>query len=252
MPTPIPPTPPSSALAFAFVHGYSLLTNFSSLCDLSTHCTDTLKSTTDLTTVFAPVDSAFAQFDVSTRAQLFDKGNTALRDHFLLRHCAFGDILSTALKPSQELQTLDGTAVHVTRTSTSAGEVIQVENATVTRKDLVVSNGVIHTIGACIPPTPVAPTPPVAPSPAPPTPPAPAPGPGPGPATTYKCIGAKCVAAAGGLNKTLCEQVCGKTEMDTKTRDEGVAGMEAEEDEEERRRRNGNGGAARQPATGSM
>jgi chitinase len=37
------------------------------------------------------------------------------------------------------------------------------------------------------------------------------PAPGPGPASTYKCVGGQCVTAAGGLDKTTCEAVCGST-----------------------------------------
>ena len=43
------------------------------------------------------------------RAALFKPGNKEARLHFLLRHFAFGDILSSALKPAQDLETLDGT-----------------------------------------------------------------------------------------------------------------------------------------------
>jgi hypothetical protein len=59
----------------------------------------------------------------------------AFRDHFLPRHPVSGDILSTFLKPAQDLEILDGTMLHVTRTSTSAGDVIRIQgNSTVTRK----------------------------------------------------------------------------------------------------------------------
>lgn len=45
--------------------------------------------------------------------------------------------------------------------------------------------------------------------PAPPTPPAPAPpAPAPPAPTTYKCQGAECIEASGGIAKDICEQVC--------------------------------------------
>jgi uncharacterized surface protein with fasciclin (FAS1) repeats len=117
------------------MHSYSLLTNISALCDLSVRCKSILNSTDTLTTVFAPLDLAFAKLPAATRQQLWIPGNAAARDAFLLHLFAFGDVLSTALKPAQDIQMMDGTAVHVTRTITSGGDVIKVgPSATVTRK----------------------------------------------------------------------------------------------------------------------
>jgi hypothetical protein len=178
---PPPPTPPSTDSDYSWIHGYSLLTNLSTLCDLSTRCKSTLNTSSTLSTVFAPLDSAFAKLSTSTRTQLWTPGNTALRDTFLLHHFAFGDVLSTALKPAQDIQMMDGSAVHVTRTSTASGDVIKVgPSAVVTRKDLICANGVIHTIDTCLAPH-VGPTPipPPSPPPAKPTPGIPTPAPAP-------------------------------------------------------------------------
>jgi uncharacterized surface protein with fasciclin (FAS1) repeats len=186
-----------------FVRTYALLTNLTTLCELSDHCTNTLKGAA-LTTVFAPTDSAFKKLPVQTRAELWKPSSTTFRNKFLLRHLVFGDILSTALKPAQDLETLDGTMLHVTRTSTSAGDVIRVQgNSTVTRKDLIAVNGVLDTIDTCILPS-SSPTPkPAPPSPAVPTPPAPS------PVQTFTCVKGQCTSAPGGLNKSACERFCG-------------------------------------------
>jgi uncharacterized surface protein with fasciclin (FAS1) repeats len=168
-------------------------------------CTTALKSNS-LTTVFAPTGAAFKKLPAATRQELWKPGSK-LRDIFILGQMVFGDILSSALKPSQDLETPGGSKVHVTRTGTSAGEVIKVEmvtvEATVMRKDLIAANGVADTNDTCLAPD-DEPTPaPAPPSPAPPMPPAPA------PPTTYKCIKSKCTASAGGLNASYCKQICG-------------------------------------------
>ena len=110
-----PPTPSSSVNLWDFVQRYALLTNLTTLCALSDQCASLLKSGSQLTTLFAPTDSAFAELPVDKRAELWEKNNTELRDAFLLGHFVFGDILSTALKPSQDLETRAGTTVHVLR-----------------------------------------------------------------------------------------------------------------------------------------
>ena len=55
-------------------------------------------------------DNAFAKLAPATRAALWSNDNPKdqeLRERFLLRHLVFGDILTTALKPSQQLETLE-------------------------------------------------------------------------------------------------------------------------------------------------
>jgi hypothetical protein len=117
--------------------------------------------------------SAFAKLPASMRQTLWAPSNQQQRDSFILAHLVFGDILSTALKPSQDLETLAGTSVHVTR---SAQNVIEIDNATVVKADLVCTNGVAHTINQCLNPS-HGPAPSPGPGPAVPTPPAPAPKP---------------------------------------------------------------------------
>jgi uncharacterized surface protein with fasciclin (FAS1) repeats len=148
------------------------LQNMSSLCKLSAKCSTTTNSSS-LTTMFAPLDSAFAELPASTLQKLWAPSNQQQRDSFILTHLVFGDILSTVLKPSQDLETLAGTAVHVSR---SAKNVIHVDNATIVKADLVCANGVAHTINQCINPG-HGPAPSPGPGPSVPTPPAPAPKP---------------------------------------------------------------------------
>jgi hypothetical protein len=110
----------------------------------------------------------------------------------LLYHCAFGEILSTALKPTQSIQTLDGLTIAITRSPSNA---IHIGKALVVHADLVTGNGVMDIIDTVllpsVQPTPHGPTP----SPAQPTPSAPTPG-----GQSYYCQipQYKCAPIAGG------------------------------------------------------
>jgi uncharacterized surface protein with fasciclin (FAS1) repeats len=170
---------------YTYIHHQRGLTNISSICDLSSRCHSILNDTDTLTTVFAPVDSAIARLPLAIRTALWDPANNKGRDEFLTYHFAFGDILSTALKPAQDIQTREGRTVHVTR---SSSDVIRVENATVLTKDLECINGVIQTIdGPLSPPVPTPTPPPPTPKPKQPTPGAPTPTPTPAPGPSAKC-----------------------------------------------------------------
>jgi uncharacterized surface protein with fasciclin (FAS1) repeats len=206
-PTPVPPTPAGQKTLFDFIKSYGPLTNFSVLCGLVGQCKAKLSSL-DLTTVFAPTDAGFSQhLDPATWQQLLVPANSKLRDIFLLRHLFFGDILSSALQPTQDLQALSGVKVHVTRTVTSAGQIIEANTALVTRADLICHNGVAYTVDQPIHmPVPSPGPAPSPPSPAMPTPPAPAPTPG---SEMFKCINSKCVTAPTGIPKSKCASICG-------------------------------------------
>jgi hypothetical protein len=137
-----------------------MLTNYSAYCRISKF--DAQLQSTDLVTIFAPTDAAFAKaaggVPLNNSAELLD---------LLQFHAAFGDILSTALKPSQEIQTLMGPKVLITRNVTSG--TIHIQSATILQADLTASNGVLHIINEVLHP-PVAPSPVPAPSPSQPTP----------------------------------------------------------------------------------
>jgi uncharacterized surface protein with fasciclin (FAS1) repeats len=131
----------------------------------------TFNSSDKLVTLFAPDDEAFADLGPARMKHLVDPANKAELKSLLLLHTAFGDILSTALKPSQRIQTLEGPTILVTR---SASDVIKVgSNATVIKRDLAASNGVVQVIDGVVTPPPAPPpnpTPPSVPTPQIPTP----------------------------------------------------------------------------------
>ena len=97
-----------------------------------------------LYTIFAPTDVAFAKLPELNRTALWTKANTQGRDRFLAYHFAYGDILSSALKPKQDLQTVEGGICEVKVVSGPTGKVIHVNAATVTRADLLSHNGGEH------------------------------------------------------------------------------------------------------------
>jgi uncharacterized surface protein with fasciclin (FAS1) repeats len=166
-----------------------------------------LNDTTTLTTLFAPNNSAFEVLSKSAIKKLFHPTDLAYVKSVLLYHCAFGEILSTALKPIQNIETLYGLEVTITRNSSN---VIRIGNwpnfAQVVHRDLVSSNGVMDIIDTVLlpgaQPTPSGPTP----SPAHPTPSAPTPG------AQYYCQVPqyKCASIAGGQfpSQAACQAKC--------------------------------------------
>jgi hypothetical protein len=126
---------------------------------------------TSLVTVFAPTNAAIAKL-TSAQFKLLD---TAAG---LLHHAVYGDILTTALKPTQEVETLTGDKIVVTRGKTVAGvEQVHAETSLVTTADIIASNGVVDIVDRVLLPS-AGPTPaPPGPTPKPkvPTPNAPTP-----------------------------------------------------------------------------
>jgi hypothetical protein len=96
-----------------------------------------------------------------------------------LHHTLYGDILTTVLKPTQQLETLSGDLVVITRNLNTS--VVHIAAALVTTKDIIASNGVLDIINTVLlpggpTPAPGTPTPaPSSPTPGSPTPPVPVP-----------------------------------------------------------------------------
>jgi uncharacterized surface protein with fasciclin (FAS1) repeats len=92
-------------------------------------------------TVFAPTDDAFAKLPAGTVAMLLKPENKAKLRAILLYHVVPGTLKSTDLKPG-DVTTAEGGSVTVSL----AGGVAKINDATVTKADIVASNGVIHVI----------------------------------------------------------------------------------------------------------
>jgi uncharacterized surface protein with fasciclin (FAS1) repeats len=217
-----------AATVLGQLRSHPQLSNFSHLVLSAGDVSATLNDSATLITLFAPTNAAFAKLTADEWNRLQSDKHSAC-----LHHALFGDILSTALKPTQVLQTLSGDTVVVTRnTSTSKGEV-HISAALVTALDIIATNGVLDVIDTVLlpggptpapgtpTPAPASPTPPLHPTPpppvpTPPVPPAPAsptPVPPPTPQASYDCIGDyKCVVDAQGQGKyktlAACKSKC--------------------------------------------
>jgi uncharacterized surface protein with fasciclin (FAS1) repeats len=91
-------------------------------------------------TVFAPTDAAFAKVPKATLASLA-KNKTKLRA-VLLYHVVKGKVTAAQAMKLQSAKTLEGKSVSI---RVSGGKVL-VGGATVTKADVMASNGVIHVI----------------------------------------------------------------------------------------------------------
>ncbi len=106
---------------------------------------DTLKGPGPFT-VFAPTDAAFAKIpNADLDALLKDKAKlTAV----LTYHVVPGTVLASDVKPGK-VKTVQGTTFNVMADSKH----VMVNNATVTKTDIIADNGVIHVIDTVIMPT---------------------------------------------------------------------------------------------------
>ena len=91
-------------------------------------------------TVFAPTDEAFAKLPAGTVETLLKPENKAKLQAILLYHVVSGKVLSTDLKDGK-VATVEGQDVKI---DLSGG--VHVNDAKVTKADIIASNGVIHVI----------------------------------------------------------------------------------------------------------
>jgi uncharacterized surface protein with fasciclin (FAS1) repeats len=173
-PTPAPPphvpAPKPKPNVMQQLAAQATLSNFTKLVQAA-GIAKKFTNPTSLVTVFAPTNAAVAKL-TSAQFKLLD---TAAG---LLHHVAYGDILTTALKPTQVVETLTGDKIVVTRGKTAAGvEQVHAETSLVTTADIIASNGVVDIVDRVLLPS-AGPTPaPPGPTPKPkmPTPSAPTP-----------------------------------------------------------------------------
>ena len=101
---------------------------------------DTLKGPGPFT-VFAPTDSAFAKLPKGTVEELLKPENKQKLASILTYHVVSGKVLSSQVKPMMA-PTVNGQQLDV---KVEGGKVM-VNDATVTKADVLASNGVIHVI----------------------------------------------------------------------------------------------------------
>lgn len=106
---------------------------------------DTLKGPGPFT-VFAPTDEAFAKLPAGTLESLLQPENKARLQSILTYHVVAGKVMSQDVVKLHSAKTVEGGTVAIT---TMNGGVM-VNNARVTKADIVASNGVIHVIDTVI------------------------------------------------------------------------------------------------------
>jgi uncharacterized surface protein with fasciclin (FAS1) repeats len=166
-----------------------LLSNFSQLVNAAGDIAAKLNDPTSLVTLFAPTNNAFAALTSEQLNKLY-----ANKSNACLHHALFGDILTTALKPTQVLETLAGDSLVIKRDLSTSK--VHIADALVTTTDIIASNGVMDIINKVLlqgGPTPAPGTP--TPGPASPTPGSPTPVPAPPGA---------CTGSSSGLNAVTC------------------------------------------------
>ncbi len=106
---------------------------------------DTLKSAGPFT-VFAPTDEAFAKLPAGTVESLLLPENKAKLQSILTYHVVSGKVLAKDVVKIDSAKTVEGRSVTIK--SMSGG--VMVDNAHVTKTDILTSNGVIHVIDTVI------------------------------------------------------------------------------------------------------
>ena len=97
-------------------------------------------------TVFAPTDEAFAKLPAGTLESLLKPENKAKLVSILTYHVVAGKVLAKDVVKLQSAKTVEGQSVSI---ETMNGRVM-VNNANVTKTDVVTSNGVIHVIDSVL------------------------------------------------------------------------------------------------------
>jgi transforming growth factor-beta-induced protein len=106
---------------------------------------DTLKGPGPFT-VFAPTDEAFAKLPAGTLDSLLKPENKAKLQSILTYHVVAGKVMAADVVKLTSAKTVEGQSVSI---KTMNGGVM-VDNAHVTKTDIVTSNGVIHVIDSVI------------------------------------------------------------------------------------------------------
>jgi uncharacterized surface protein with fasciclin (FAS1) repeats len=97
-------------------------------------------------TVFAPTDDAFAKLPAGTLDNLLKPENKAQLQAILTYHVVPGKVLAKDVVKLNTAKTVQGQNI----TIKTVGGVVTVDNATVTKTNILTSNGVIHVIDSVI------------------------------------------------------------------------------------------------------
>ena len=97
-------------------------------------------------TVFAPTDDAFAKLPAGTVESLLKPENKAQLTAILTYHVVPGKVMAADVAQIDETKTVNGKMIDVT----VDGQLIKINDATVTQADITSLNGVIHVIDKVI------------------------------------------------------------------------------------------------------
>lgn len=97
-------------------------------------------------TVFAPTDEAFAKLPPGTLADLLKPENKEKLKSILTYHVVAGEVTAADVIKLQSAKTVNGQALKITVKDGT----VMVDNAKVTKTDIMCSNGVIHVIDAVL------------------------------------------------------------------------------------------------------
>jgi uncharacterized surface protein with fasciclin (FAS1) repeats len=106
---------------------------------------DTLKGAGPFT-VFAPTDEAFAKLPAGTVENLLKPENKEKLTAILTYHVVPGKVLAAEVVKMNSAKTVNGQNIRIA----SGKDGVTVDNAKVTKTDIVCSNGVIHVIDSVI------------------------------------------------------------------------------------------------------
>jgi uncharacterized surface protein with fasciclin (FAS1) repeats len=106
---------------------------------------DTLKGHGPFT-VFAPTDEAFAKLPAGTLESLLEPSNKTKLQDILKYHVVAGKVLAADVVKLHSAKTVEGQEVTIATTNGA----VTVNNAHVTKTDIITSNGVIHVIDAVL------------------------------------------------------------------------------------------------------
>lgn len=97
-------------------------------------------------TVFAPTDEAFAKLPEGTVEKLLKPENKGKLQSILTYHVVAGKVMSSDAAQLSSAKTVNGQSFSIRNT----GSGLMIDNATVTKADIMTSNGVIHVIDQVI------------------------------------------------------------------------------------------------------
>lgn len=108
---------------------------------------DTLKGKGPFT-VFAPTDDAFAKLPAGTVDELLKPENKQKLIAILTYHVVAGKVTATQAMKLNSAKTVNGQSLAIS----AAGGTVKINDATVTKADIMCSNGVIHVIDTVLMP----------------------------------------------------------------------------------------------------